>query len=104
MNKKVRRRFSAGFKAKVALEALQERESIESLCKKYDLHPNQLGLWKKELEMNIGKAFSKEHPSGSSSEKLIEELYKQIGQLKVANDWLKKSCNDTIERAQVTCG
>ena len=98
MNKKVRRRFSADFKAKVAPEALQERESIGSLCKKYDLHPTQVGLWKRELEMNIGKVFCKDHQSSSpSSEKLIDELYKQIGQLKVANDWLKKSCHDPIE-------
>ena len=42
MNKKPRRKFSSKFKAKVALEALRERESIESLSKKFDLHPNQI--------------------------------------------------------------
>jgi transposase-like protein len=50
MNKKPRRKFSSEFKARVALEALRERESIETLCKKFDLHPNQIFQWKKTLK------------------------------------------------------
>ena len=45
----LRRKFSATFKAKVALEALQERETIEFLSKKHDVHPNQILRWKKDL-------------------------------------------------------
>jgi transposase len=87
---KLRRKFSASFKAKVAIEALQERETIEFLSKKHDVHPNQILRWKKEMTENSSKLFSSE-PSGSDkSERLIDELYKQIGQLKVDNDWLKK--------------
>ena len=87
---KLRRKFSASFKAKVALEALQERETIESLSKKHDVHPNQILRWKKELTDNSSKLFSKEVIGSEKSDRLIEELYKQIGQLKVDNDWLKK--------------
>jgi len=88
---KSRRRFSASFKAKVALEALQERETIETLSKKYEVHPNQILSWKKELRENSEKVFASDGRSKvDQSAKLIDELYKQIGQLKVDNDWLKK--------------
>ena len=92
MNKKPRRKFSNEFKAKVALEALRERESIESLSKKFDLHPNQIIQWKKTLKEGGGQLFSGEKQSESNSQdKLIEELYRSIGELKVANDFLKKN-------------
>ena len=87
---KLRRKFSSAFKAKVALEALQERETIEFLSKKHDVHPNQILRWKKELAENSFKVFSSESGRSDKSDKLTDELYKQIGQLKVDNDWLKK--------------
>ena len=92
MNTKTRRKFSSDFKSKVVLEALQERMTLEELSKKYDLHPNQVGQWKKDFQGNVGKVF---HVASNSNEdrkkdKLIDELYRQIGQLKVDNEWLKK--------------
>jgi len=88
---KSRRKFSASFKSKVALDALQERETIETLSKKYDVHPNQILSWKKELRENSEKVFATDQRgNGDKSAKLIDELYRQIGQLKVDNDWLKK--------------
>ena len=84
-----RRKFSASFKAKVALEAVTERETIESLSKKHDVHPNQILRWKKDLLENSSKIFSSETKPDKSSQ-LVDELYKQIGQLKVDNDFLKK--------------
>ena len=86
----LRRKFSASFKAKVALEALQERETIEFLSKKHDVHPNQILRWKKELIENSSKLFSSEKKGSEKSERFVDELYKQIGQLKVDNEWLKK--------------
>jgi len=92
MNQKPRRKFSNDFKARVALDALRERETIESLCKKYDLHPNQIMQWKKILKESGSQLFSGEKPAGiDAQEKLIEELYRSIGELKVANDFLKKN-------------
>jgi transposase len=88
--KKERRKFTPEFKAKVALEALTERLSISALSQKYDLHPNVINGWKKELQENSRQAFSTARPVKDTREDLIEELYKQIGQLKVDNDWLKK--------------
>jgi len=92
MMKKTRRRFSSDFKAKVAMEASKERMTIEELSKKYDLHPNQVGEWKKAFQANAGKVFQVDISTKEDrdKDKLIDELYKQIGQLKVDNDWLKK--------------
>lgn len=88
---KSRRKFSASFKSKVALEALQERETVETLSKKYEVHPNQIMSWKKELRENSDQVFSSgQGVKQDKSAKLIDELYRQIGQLKVDNDWLKK--------------
>lgn len=84
-----KRKFSSDFKAKVVLEALRERETIEVLAKRYELHPNQISAWKKEATANLKHVFergSRSEPSEDQSEK----LYAQIGQLKVENDWLKK--------------
>jgi transposase len=92
MNQKPRRKFSNDFKARVALDALRERETIELLCKKYDLHPNQIMQWKKTLKEGGSQLFSGEKSVSSDvQEKLIEELYRSIGELKVANDFLKKN-------------
>lgn len=86
-----RRKFTSDFKSKVAIEALKERETIESICKKHDLHPSQVNQWKKELQTNSSLLFSGGSKTTENDQtKLIDELYKQIGQLKVANDFLKK--------------
>lgn len=93
MNKKSRRKFSADFKAKVVIEALKERDTIETIARKYELHPNQITSWKKEFLENAGVAFQN-GSEGSDEKKQLEaereKLYAQIGQLKVENDWLKK--------------
>jgi transposase len=93
MEKKNRRKFSADFKAKVVLEALKERSTIEELARKYELHPNQIHLWKKEFISKASSVFS----SGENlledkkhQEEEREKLFAQIGQQKVEIDWLKK--------------
>ena len=95
--KRKRRHFSPSFKAKVALEALKERQTISQLAEQYELHPNQISAWKKEFLENADKAFSDEKANTEQKNraKQIDELYKQIGQMKVENDWLKKSFYDT---------
>lgn len=86
-----RRKFTPEFKSKVAIEALRERETLEVICKKYDLHPSQVHQWKKDLLSNSSQLFSGGSKSVDEDQsKLVDELYKQIGQLKVANDFLKK--------------
>ena len=83
-----RRNYSANFKAKVALEAIQERETIEVLSKKHNVHSNQILRWKKDgKEEFLKTSFSSENrKKKDKDEKLIDELYRQIGQLKVDNE------------------
>ena len=91
MSKTSRRKFSSEFKSKVCIEALKEHQTIESLAKKYDLHPTQINTWKKEFVQRSSVVFEKEGSRGiSDNEQLIQALYAQIGELKVANDFLKK--------------
>ena len=93
MEKRPRRKFSAEFKAKVAIEAIKERNSIEDLARKYELHPNQIGAWKKEFLANAAMVFAsdeKKSADKSQQEALMDKLYSQIGQQKVEIDWLKK--------------
>ena len=92
MNKKSRRKFTAEFKAKVCIEAIKERQTIESLSKKYDLHPNQINTWKKEFLANSQVVFEKEGKDNTiNTEELVQRLYAQIGEQKVAIDFLKKN-------------
>jgi len=93
MEKKNRRKFSADFKAKVVLEALKERSTIEELARKYELHPNQIHLWKKEFLNKASVVFSSGESLSEDKKRYEEErekLYAQIGQQKVEIDWLKK--------------
>jgi len=94
MEKKNRRKFSADFKAKVVLEALKERNTVEELGKKYEIHPNQIHTWKKEFLNNASIVFSsgeKQIEDKKLQEEEREKLYAQIGQQKVEIDWLKKN-------------
>jgi transposase-like protein len=86
MEKRSCRKFSSEFKAKVVLEALKERSTIEELARKYELHPTQINLWKKEAVNNLSSVFGK----GSDEEKTdkeeqIDKLYSQIGQSNCTN-------------------
>ena len=88
---KTKRKFNPEFKSKVVLESLKERSSIEELASKYELHPSQISMWRKQFLDNSSLLFDN-NTKGDKDEKevLIKELYSQIGKLKVANDWLKK--------------
>jgi transposase len=88
--KKTRRKFTASFKTKVVLEALKERQPLQNLAEKFSIHPNQIGTWKKEFLENAEKAFESDELSAKEQEKERDELFKQIGQLQVENNWLKK--------------
>jgi transposase len=93
MNKQTRRKFSAEFKAKVAFEAAKDQLTLAELAKKYEVNPVVISRWKSEFLANISAAFKTGADSEEQSEKVdIEKLYAQIGQLKVENDFLKKSC------------
>lgn len=93
MSKTSRRKFTTEFKSKVCLEAIKEQQTIEDLSKKHDLHPTQINTWKKEFLEKAATLFDKEGSAAADSadkDQLIQVLYAQIGELKVANDFLKK--------------
>jgi transposase-like protein len=85
-----RRKFSNEFKTKVVLESLKERETLESLAKKYELLPTQISAWKAQALQNFGQVFTSDKPDKKENAVDIDKLYSQIGQLKVENDFLKK--------------
>jgi transposase len=90
MKKNTRRKFAPAFKAKVALEAVKNQQTLAELAKKFEVNPIMISRWKAELVENMAAAFEK----GSKSEEPdvdSQELYAQIGQLKVENEFLKKS-------------
>lgn len=86
-----RRRHTGAFKAKVALEALRGEKTIAELSSEYGVHSNQIRQWKKKLVKELPAIFSdRRRRSEKEGEELTSELYRQIGQLKVELDWLKK--------------
>ena len=91
--KKSRRKFTAEFKAKVAIEAIKEIKTVSELAQIYQVHPSLITHWKKEFLANAGKVFDTGKDESDEVTKLKkenEELIHQIGQLSVDINWLKK--------------
>jgi transposase-like protein len=87
---KSRRKFTGAFKAKVALEAIRERESLSALSSKFELSAEQISKWKHEFLEKPELVFSLEQPDGKL-EKEIQKLKQIIGDLHVKNGFLKKN-------------
>jgi transposase-like protein len=87
-----RRKHSPEFKAKVAMEALKGEETIPALASRFELHPNQIHTWKKELLEGAAGIFGEDRGQKKKDDKnLVAQLYQQIGQLKVERDFLESS-------------
>jgi transposase len=90
--KQTRRKFDSAFKAKVALEALRERETLSGLAVKYDLHPNQISQWKQEFLEKSASVFDHKLPSSASEPEVdVSKLYAKIGELQMERDFKKKN-------------
>jgi transposase len=86
-----RKRFSAPFKAKVALAAVKGDRTMGELATAFGVHATQVGLWKKQLVDGAAAAFSGDRTAGDANHEAREaELYEQIGKLQVELNWLKK--------------
>ena len=89
--KKQRKSYTAAFKAKVALEAIKGQRTTNEIASAFEVHPNQVTQWKKQAVSQLSDIFSNGRARAESAEEeLRNQLYQQIGQLKVELDWLKK--------------
>lgn len=90
-------KYTSAFKAKVAIEAIREKDTVAVLAKRYDVSPSKITEWKDEFLKNAALAFEK--PAGKSREmkKMKAEndrLLHKVGELTVANDFFAKACED----------
>ena len=91
MTQRTRRKIDAGLKAKIALEALREQATVADLAQRYQVHPNQIYAWKKQLLDQAARAFESGNGDGAADhEREIERLHAKIGQLAVDRDFLAK--------------
>lgn len=87
-----RKRYTAAFKSKIALEAIRETKTINELAQEHSIHPGQINKWKKEALENFSNLFAQENSSKSKSDsKQLEQLERKVGQLVIENDFLRKN-------------
>lgn len=91
MMKQTRRKFDGKFKAKVAIEALKERETLTQLALKFSISPTVISKWKQEFVTLSSGVFDNGSPKKPEPEIDIDKLYSKIGQLEMENDFLKKN-------------
>jgi len=86
MSKRPRRNHAPAFKARVALDALKGEETLVELSQRYQVHPNQITEWKKQLLEHAADVFSKERKDDQLPS--VKDLHAKIGQLSMENDFL----------------
>ena len=86
-----RRRFTAEFKSKVALEALRGDKTVQELSAKHQIHPNQISQWKRQASDGLSSVFEgKQERQQRDVDAEIKDLHAKIGELTVINDFLAK--------------
>ena len=90
MTQRTRRQMSAALKAKIALEALREQATVADLAERYQVHPNQIYTWKKQLQDQAARAFESGGNAAADHEREIERLHAKIGELIVERDFLAR--------------
>lgn len=94
MSKRQKQRYSAEFKAKVALAAIKGDQTISQLSSEYGIHPTSINQWRRELLQGANQVFaagSKPTAQDAASDALVEKLYAKVGQLTVERDFLSKA-------------
>lgn len=91
MKTSMKKTFEPAYKLKVVLETYKGNKTLAQISSEYGVHITQINKWRAQFKEHGASIFShKKDQEKQEREKLIEELYKQIGQLKVELDWLKK--------------
>lgn len=85
-----RKSYTPAFKAKVALAALKNEETTAELAQRFGVHPTMITSWKRALVDGATDVFDNGHKSQKKTDNKIDELHRQIGQLKVENDFLSR--------------
>jgi len=99
MAENMRKNHDAAFKAKVALEALKGDRTMAELSSEFGVHANQIRQWRQKLVDELPGVFSdRRRKNDKETEEETSELYRQIGQLKVELDWLKKKSQQLLLR------
>lgn len=99
MASSMRKNHDGAFKARVALEALKGEKTVAQLSSEFGVHVNQIRLWRQKLLEDLPGIFSDRHQKkDKEAEETTAELYRQIGQLKVELDWLKKKSQQLLLR------
>jgi transposase len=94
MPRRPRRNHSPAFKAKVALEALKGEQPLIEIAERFDVHPNQITKWKRQLVENASAAFGEEG-TGAKEGPTVAELHAKIGELTMENDFLSGALGRT---------
>ena len=87
---KKRKKYNSEFKAKVALAALKNEETTAELAQRFGVHPTMISTWKRSLLEGAADIFDKAPNSRKQTGEKIDELHRQIGKLKVENDFLSR--------------
>ena len=85
-----RKRYSPEFKAKVALVALKDAATTAELAQRFGVHPTMIATWKRALLEGASDIFDKDHKFRKQMDSTVDELHRQIGKLKVENDFLSR--------------
>ncbi len=86
-----RRRFTPQFKGRVALEAIRERDSLQAIARRHELHPNQVSLWKRQLLAAIPDVFVADaQKRAKERDTTIHDLHAKIGELTVERDFFRR--------------
>lgn len=95
----MRKTYDAAFKAKIALEAVKGEKTIAQIAGEFSVHPNQIRQWRAHLLEILPEMFSNRKPQQEKAQdELLDELYRQIGRLKVELDWLKKKSQTLLSK------
>jgi transposase-like protein len=92
MDRKIKRKHSAEFKVRVVSDLLKQEDTLSAICSRYQIHPTQARRWKEQALLHLKQSFSGASSAAVMQEKdkLIEDLYTQVGKLQYQLDWLKK--------------